>query len=161
MIITFSAFFSSAALVKWKDPVITACPSIIMALLWAMPCAASIKVDFREFAKKVAEEYYATFRFLSRMAWTFTPRLWASRRDFAMDAKVKEYACTRIFVFEFLISATMVAVQPPLGLKKTLAGVLSRIKAAEHEAVEMIDRVRDKHNANAKRKVLDFMMKPA
>ena len=40
----FSAFFSSAALVKLKEPVMTTCPSITITLLWAMAWEESMKV---------------------------------------------------------------------------------------------------------------------
>ena len=41
---------------------------------------------------KVAEVYLSDFWLLSRMASTFTPRLWALTRAFAIGAEVKEYA---------------------------------------------------------------------
>jgi len=52
MISKFSAFFSSAALVKLKLPGITVSPSMIMTLLWAMAWRESIWVGIPEFTRK-------------------------------------------------------------------------------------------------------------
>jgi hypothetical protein len=47
----FSAFFSSAALVKLNDPVMTVDWSMIMILLWAIAWRASMKVGILELAR--------------------------------------------------------------------------------------------------------------
>jgi hypothetical protein len=65
----FSAFFSSAALVKLNDPVMTVSRSMIMILLWAMAWRASMKVGIPELARKVAEEYYL----LTTLTWKDRP----------------------------------------------------------------------------------------
>ena len=57
MISRFSAFFSSAAFVKLNCPVITISSSMIMILLWAMACLASMYVGIA-ILRKVAEEYF-------------------------------------------------------------------------------------------------------
>ena len=44
MISRFSAFFSSAAFVKLKEPVSIVMLSITITLLWAMACWSSISV---------------------------------------------------------------------------------------------------------------------
>jgi hypothetical protein len=55
MIRRFSAFFSSATFVKLNDPVTTVALSIIMILLWAMACLASMYVGMPAFIRKVAD----------------------------------------------------------------------------------------------------------
>jgi hypothetical protein len=72
MISRFSAFFSSAALVKLNDPVITVSRSMIMILLWAMAWRASMKVGILELARKVAELHFSVRWLLSRIASTVT-----------------------------------------------------------------------------------------
>ena len=55
----FSAFLSSAALVKLKDPVMTIAPSMIIILLWAMSWAESIFVGIPAFATN-GKEFHPT-----------------------------------------------------------------------------------------------------
>src|SRR5439155_15421935 len=54
----FSAFLSSASLVKLKDPVITVVLSMIIILLWAIACWSSIWVSMPALNKKVAALYF-------------------------------------------------------------------------------------------------------
>src|SRR5215475_14190404 len=89
MISRFSAFWVWAAFVKVKLPVRTVLPSMIITLLWAMACSASIMVGTPWFARKSAEEYFSVRWLLSRMTWTWTPRLWASSSALAIGAEVK------------------------------------------------------------------------
>src|ERR1035441_2490532 len=55
----FSALCSSAALVKLKEPVRTMQSSMIMTLLWAMACWASMSVGMPLCWRKSASEYFS------------------------------------------------------------------------------------------------------
>lgn len=55
----FSALCSSAARVKLKEPVRTTHSSMIMILLCAMACWASINVGMPLFLRKSASEYFS------------------------------------------------------------------------------------------------------
>jgi hypothetical protein len=56
MIRRFSALLSSAAFVKLKDPVITVSASMIITLLCAMECWASLFTGIPTLKRKVADE---------------------------------------------------------------------------------------------------------
>src|SRR5664279_277437 len=84
-----------------------------------MACLASMYVWIPALLRKVADEYFAVRWLLSRTTVTFTPRLCAASRAFAIDADVNEYACTRISFFAFPSSMTTASVAPPWGEKKT------------------------------------------
>src|ERR1039457_5446325 len=88
----FSAFLFSAADVKLNEPVIRVDRSMIMILLWAMACSASIRTGMPTLRRKVAAEYLAVALLLSRTASIFTPRFRASIRALAIGLLVKEYA---------------------------------------------------------------------
>ena len=118
----FSALCSSAAFVKLKLPVMTVASSIIMILLWAMACLASILVGMPTFTRKSTSLYFSDRWLLSMMAWTFTPRLWASSRALAIGADVKEYACIRTVDLALPSSLTTASVQPPFGREIDLDG---------------------------------------
>jgi hypothetical protein len=75
---------------KVKAPMMTVSPSMTITLLWAIACSASIIVGTPWFARKSAEEYFSVRWLLSRMTWTWMPRLCASSRALAIGAEVKE-----------------------------------------------------------------------
>ena len=89
MISRFSAFRSSAALLKLNEPVTTTAKSMIITLLWAMACLASIQTGIPAFLMKVALEYRSVRWLLSRITLTETPRLCASLSAAAIGADVK------------------------------------------------------------------------
>ena len=64
----FSAFPSSADLVKLNQPEITVRPSMIMILLCAILCFESMKVGILALERKVADEYFSVFWLLSKIA---------------------------------------------------------------------------------------------
>jgi hypothetical protein len=86
----FSAFFSSAALVKLKEPVISVIESITITFEWAIACWSSMSGWMPALCRKVAALYLPVSFDVSRTARTFTPRLCASTRALAIGEEVKE-----------------------------------------------------------------------
>jgi hypothetical protein len=74
---------------KIETPRMTVSPSMIITLLCEMAWLASIIVGPPWFARKFAEKYFPVRWLLSRMTWTYTPRLWAFSRALASGADVK------------------------------------------------------------------------
>jgi hypothetical protein len=111
---------------------------MMMTLLWAMACLASMYVGILMLARNVAEVYFAVRWLLSRIAVTLTPRLWASMSAFAMGAEVKEYAWMRISERAAAISRTILSVQEPPGVKQRLT--VTSLPYSAHPAPEGSDR---------------------